>query len=180
MTRPRLRGRRNFDVTGRVFRKPKIPADEQGVRNAIHLVLTPILLFVGWAFLSSALVESAGPSGGIGGMLVAVGGLLTIPLGVAVGWHYRHRLPATVTARRCSPDPDPSRLVLRLDRLLGSSFLADRAGLDDLRPRGNDRDHRRVPDHPPGHRLGLASIPARVALNRHAPNGDLGELDLPA
>jgi hypothetical protein len=91
MTRPRLRGRRNFDVTGRVFRKPKIPADEQGVRNAIHLVLTPILLFVGWAFLSSALVESAGPSGGIGGMLVAVGGLLTIPLGVAVGWHYRHR-----------------------------------------------------------------------------------------
>jgi hypothetical protein len=57
------------------------------VRNAIHLVLTPILLFVGWAFLSSGLVESAGPSGGIGGMLVAVGGLLTIPLGVAVGWH---------------------------------------------------------------------------------------------
>jgi hypothetical protein len=61
------------------------------VRNAIYLALTPILLFVGWAFLSNAFVESAGPSGGVGGVLVAVGGLLMIPLGVAVGWHYRHR-----------------------------------------------------------------------------------------
>lgn len=61
------------------------------MRNAVHLVLTPILLFGGWAFLSSAFVESAGPSGGIGGALIAVGGLLMIPLGVAVGWHYRHR-----------------------------------------------------------------------------------------
>jgi hypothetical protein len=65
------------------------------VRNAIYLALTPILLFVGWAFLSSAFVESAGPSGGVGGVLVAVDGLLMIPMGVAVGWRYRvqrHRL----------------------------------------------------------------------------------------
>ena len=61
------------------------------MRVAAYLILTPILLFVGWSFVGSAFVESAGPSGGIGGMLVAVGGLLMIPLGVAVGWRYRDR-----------------------------------------------------------------------------------------
>ena len=186
------------------------------MRVAAYLILTPILLFVGWSFVGSAFVESAGPSGGIGGMLVAVGGLLMIPLGVAVGWRYRDRsmghlivtpvvlffgwrflavlrlwasgelpdgtgivvvrlsallmvplgvrrrlaLPASVAPASCPPDPDADRLVPRLGRSLGSSCLADWAGLDDFRPRGDDRVHRRLTGGPAGHRGGLASVPA--------------------
>ena len=81
-----------------IFRKRKIPADDQGVRAAVYLVLTPFLLCIGWAAFASALVEAAGQSDEIGArILVSASSLLMIPLGVAFGWRHRKRslgLPA--------------------------------------------------------------------------------------
>ena len=61
------------------------------MRVAAHLILTPILLFVGWSFLGFALVGSSRLFDGTGGMVVNISALLMIPLGVAFGWRYRHR-----------------------------------------------------------------------------------------
>jgi hypothetical protein len=67
------------------------------VRTAAYLILTPILLLVGWLTLAGAAVQTTDPSEGTRGLVVAVTSFLMIPLGIAVGWRYRHRslrLPA--------------------------------------------------------------------------------------
>jgi len=61
------------------------------VRVAAYLILTPIFLYAGWAFLGFALVGSSGLSDRTGRLLVNISALLMIPLGVAFGWRYRHR-----------------------------------------------------------------------------------------
>jgi hypothetical protein len=65
---------------------------KRSMRVAAHLILTPILLCVGWSFLGIFLVETSGqPSDGTGAMVVGVSALLMLPLGAAYGWRHRHR-----------------------------------------------------------------------------------------
>jgi hypothetical protein len=64
------------------------------VRVAAHLILTPVVLFFGWWFLSVLLLwatEQQSQAYGVLGMILGLGSLVMIPLGVAYGWHNRHR-----------------------------------------------------------------------------------------
>ena len=62
------------------------------MRAIAHVILTPILLFIGWTFVGGFFVGLTGqPVDGTGATIVSLFGLLMLPLGVAYGWRNRHR-----------------------------------------------------------------------------------------
>jgi hypothetical protein len=69
----------------------------RSLRLPAHLILTPIVFYLGWCLLWALLAWLTGQAWmvtGVGGMTAYIVALLMIPLGIALGWRrYRHRLP---------------------------------------------------------------------------------------
>jgi hypothetical protein len=69
----------------------EVRADSFAMRAAAHVVLTPIILYFGWAFLSGLVLGVMNEPLDGPASVVMLGAYAMIPLGIWYGWRNRHR-----------------------------------------------------------------------------------------